>query len=200
MNELKSNLRRKIVRDLKNLSPMRIKEDSLSVRRRLASWLRAVQDNRRYSPLKVAVFAARPFEIDLLPLVKLIPEIEWYFPRCIANREMVFHCVKNGSLDLVEGYKGIREPLSSLPSIDPHKLDVIITPGAGFTAVGGRLGFGGGFYDTLFSKGLKAVKVGICLPCQFCEAIPRDEHDFAVDYVVAAGHRSRLADLKMLDE
>lgn len=200
MNEQKSNLRRKIMRDLRNLSLLEIKEDSLSVRRRLAAWLRTVQDVRPFSVLRVAVFAARPFEIDLLPLVKLIPEIEWYFPRCAENREMVFHRVKNTSLDLVEGYKGIREPLASLDSIDPRQLDVIITPGAGFTADGGRLGFGGGFYDTLFAKGLKAVKVGVCLPCQFCDDIPKGQHDFGVDYVVAAGHRSRLAELKMLNE
>lgn len=188
------------MRDLRNLSPVQIKEDSLSVRRRLATWLRYVRDTRSYSPVKVAIFAARPFEIDLLPLVRLIPEIEWYFPRCVPNHEMMFHRVKDTSKELVEGYKGIREPLETLETVDPHQLDVIITPGAGFTADGRRLGFGGGFYDTLFAKGIKGLKVGVCHPCQFCEDIPQDKHDFGVDYVVAAGHRSRLAELRMIDE
>ncbi|MEG1938440.1 MAG: 5-formyltetrahydrofolate cyclo-ligase [Akkermansia sp.] len=190
--ELKSNLRRRILRDLKHQSKEQMKIDSLAIRRRLIPYLLQFEKEDSKQPLKVAVFAARPYEIDLIPLVKLMPEIDWYFPQCVDPLEMVFRQVQTPSEDLQVGYKGIREPLDTLPIIEPMELDVIITPGAGFSLDGKRLGFGGGFYDKLFDKTPQAVKVGICLPCQIYDDIPHAEHDYAVDYVVVAGNRNIL--------
>ena len=42
---------------------------------------------------RVAVFAARPGEVDLLSLLDLLPDREWYFPLVHEGRRLSFHRV-----------------------------------------------------------------------------------------------------------
>lgn len=151
---------------------------SLSICRRLA----ALAVEREYR--KIAVFAARPGEVDLLPLLDLLPEREWYFPLVHEGRRLTFHRVCHHG-ELAAGCWNIREPVPECPEVHAGDLDLIVLPGAAFTLDGRRLGYGGGFYDTLLAGPAKGVPaVGVCFPCQLLDDVPAEPHDRSVDMVV----------------
>jgi 5-formyltetrahydrofolate cyclo-ligase len=90
--------------------------------------------------------------------------------------------------DLSPGFKGIPEPCcSSLPNeeIEPEKLDLTIVPGIAFDKDGGRIGYGGGYYDRFLScKNIKTVKVGFSFHQLVFEKIRTEPHDILMDYIV----------------
>jgi 5-formyltetrahydrofolate cyclo-ligase len=154
---------------------------SLDICRKLAALARE-KDYRR-----VAVFAARPGEVDLLPLLDMMPEREWYFPLVHEGRRLSFHRVCHGG-EFVTGSWDIREPGPACPELHAGELDLIVLPGAAFTRDGRRLGYGGGFYDTLLAGPARGVPlVGVCFPCQLLDDLPVEPHDKKVDMVVIPG-------------
>jgi 5-formyltetrahydrofolate cyclo-ligase len=69
-------------------------------------------------------------------------------------------------------------------AIDVNTLDVIVVPGVSFTKEGVRLGYGGGYYDRLFAKNQRAIRVGVGYECQLADELPRMDHDALMHYVV----------------
>ncbi len=92
--------------------------------------------------------------------------------------------------DLVPGYQGILEPNPKrCQQLDPSSLDLVIVPGSVFDCQGGRMGYGGGYYDRfLVNKAPQAVRVGICFDLQLVDAVPMAAHDQYLDYVVTESH------------
>ncbi|KCV71942.1 5-formyltetrahydrofolate cyclo-ligase [Fonticula alba] len=100
------------------------------------------------------------------------------------------------------GRWGIREPIIDRDTEfaysaagDPTPLDLIIMPGLGFDAQGGRIGFGRGYYDEYVrfcdrwadARGTPRPRLlAMCLPEQLVpETMPREEHDHRpVDRVI----------------
>lgn len=62
--------------------------------------------------------------------------------------------------------------------------DLLIVPGLGFTKNGERLGRGKGFYDRYLAN-YKGITISLVFEEQLLEALPVEEHDIAVDYVVS---------------
>ena len=83
------------------------------------------------------------------------------------------------------GQWGFREPVfDPAHVIPPDEFDLVLVPGAAFTADGQRLGRGGGFYDKLLATpGFRAFKIGICFDYQLVPAVPLESHDQRVDRV-----------------
>ncbi len=187
IQEEKDNIRKQVRRELKLLGAEEVARLSRIIRRRAVPYITGLKERKKEGSLKVAAFAARPFEVDLLPLVALMPEIEWYFPLCTGPGVMNFHRVWKTSEELLPGYKGIREPRAEAPIAHPSELDLIISPGVAFTRDGKRLGFGKGFYDYAFTLSPNSVKIGVCFPCQVKSDLPQEEHDFVLDAIVVAG-------------
>lgn len=133
----------------------------------------------------VALYAAMPEEVDLLPLVAWDPDRRWVFPR-VCGEDLVFHEVRDCDRDLIPGRMGIREPSPSLPQVAAGEVDVFLCPGLAFDAGGGRLGRGRGYYDrTLAAARPGALKVGVCLPCQRVADTFPQAHDVAMDVVIS---------------
>jgi 5-formyltetrahydrofolate cyclo-ligase len=86
--------------------------------------------------------------------------------------------------DLAPGVWGIREPVPERcqPAI-AGDIDFALVPGLAFDARGGRLGYGGGYYDRLLG-GLSALRVAAAFSAQMVDAVPMSEHDQYVDLVV----------------
>lgn len=80
---------------------------------------------------------------------------------------------------------GVSEPTG--PALDPELVDLVIVPGLAFTPDGGRLGYGGGFYDR-FLPGLRreVLTVGVCFDEQMVDHLPVEAHDIRVARVVSA--------------
>ncbi len=81
------------------------------------------------------------------------------------------------------GYRGIPEPLPTCPDVAPEEIDFALIPGVAFTAQGGRLGRGKGYYDRLLPRLSRAVKVGAAFPFQVLERLPLDVWDARLDVV-----------------
>lgn len=86
--------------------------------------------------------------------------------------------------DLAPGVWEIREPVPDRCAAAVERdIEFALVPGLAFDERGGRLGYGGGFYDRLLA-GLQAVRVTAAFSVQVVEAVPMSEHDQYVDLIV----------------
>jgi 5-formyltetrahydrofolate cyclo-ligase len=59
----------------------------------------------------------------------------------------------------------------------PGAIDVVIVPGLAFTADGGRLGYGGGYYDRWLALNPAAATIALAFEAQIFDVIPAFPHD-----------------------
>jgi len=85
-----------------------------------------------------------------------------------------FHSLEPGSFDIME-------PKESCPAAE--KMEVLVIPAVGASADGYRIGYGRGFYDRYLAN-RKVVKIALCFQKQAVKAVPHEEHDIRMDYVV----------------
>ena len=121
-----------------------------------------------------------------------------FLQRCIGygKKTLTPICHKDRSMTLAltekfpEGFErtpyGILEiPAHKAEAVSEEELDLIIVPGLAFTLEGDRLGYGGGYYDRLFSK-LPEKTVRLCPSFDdfIIKEVPVDEHDQKVDIII----------------
>jgi 5-formyltetrahydrofolate cyclo-ligase len=149
---------------------------SAALCQRLANWA-AVQQAQA-----VMAYLAFRSEPNLELLFDLLPRIRWVIPRIQeGDRSMVIHPYDRGRL--VRHRFGMLEPAPDLPAVDPAALDMVLVPGVAFDRRGGRLGFGGGYYDR-FLPTTPALRVGVTYDECLSDALPCGEHDQRMDWVV----------------
>jgi 5-formyltetrahydrofolate cyclo-ligase len=85
---------------------------------------------------------------------------------------------------LVPNRHGIPEPAEGSEAVDARDVDVVVVPGLAFDERGGRLGYGGGYYDRLLSTIPKAYRVGVCFANQVVRHLPTTRLDVPMDCVV----------------
>jgi 5-formyltetrahydrofolate cyclo-ligase len=132
-------------------------------------------------------FASFRTEVDTAPLVAwlLARGVTVALPRMVGPRHIEAFAVTDPAADLAPGGYGIAEPRPELPVVEPAAIDVVIVPGSAFDARGGRLGYGGGFYDAFLTRTRPDTRrVGICFDLQVVARVPREPHDLCVDVVV----------------
>ncbi len=132
----------------------------------------------------VMIYSALPDEVDLGALVELDKTKRWVMPRAIGDGIMLLFEFKSFD-ELVEGKYGVMVPPATNHLMHKSEIDLVIVPGLMFDKRGQRLGRGGGYYDRLLPD-MRAKTVGVCLAELLLEVLPKEEHDIAVDYVVAA--------------
>ena len=87
---------------------------------------------------------------------------------------------------LVKGPHGILEPPAG-PAMRPEDVRAWLVPGLAFTKDGGRLGYGGGWYDRLLCRAAKQTpKIGIAYGFQLVDALPTEPHDVRLTSVESA--------------
>ncbi len=70
--------------------------------------------------------------------------------------------------------------------VDPVKIDLALLPGLAFDKKGGRLGFGGGYFDKLLPQMVKAKRVALAYDSQIsANALPLENHDMLMDLVIS---------------
>ncbi len=91
-----------------------------------------------------------------------------------------------GSWDeLVLGRLGLKMPDPAKSRlIDPAAIDLIVVPGVAFDAAGGRLGMGAGYYDRFLPQAHLACRLGLAWSMQVVTAVPLDEYDVRMDYLL----------------
>jgi len=105
-----------------------------------------------------------------------------------AEKKLLPVIISDVEKDLEPGYCTILEPKKELVTqscVDPGKIDTIILPGSVFDVSGGRMGYGGGFYDRFIAyQAPRAQCVGICYDLQLVEKLILEPHDQEMGCIV----------------
>jgi len=137
----------------------------------------------------VAGFSATKGEIDPAAALHLCEQkgavVVW--PRTSAlTPRLSFHRA-NSAAHWCFGAFGIREPVACSPWVPIESIDAVLVPGLAFDSRGGRLGWGGGFYDELSNAipcRSRTVLVGVAHDFQLVDHCPVEPSDVFVDWVV----------------
>jgi 5-formyltetrahydrofolate cyclo-ligase len=101
-----------------------------------------------------------------------------------ATRMLELHVISDPARDIVAGFQGIPEPRPDCPPVPRAAIDFVLVPGVAFDRAGGRLGYGGGYYDRLLpllSPG--APRVSGAFEIQVADRVPVAPHDATVDTI-----------------
>ncbi len=95
------------------------------------------------------------------------------------NAPLIFRQWQNGD-GLEEGLHRTVHPFADQPILQP---DLIFVPLLAFDHMGGRLGFGGGYYDRTMVS-IESVRIGVAYDEQKVECVPMDRFDQRLDWIV----------------
>lgn len=111
-----------------------------------------------------------------------------YVPRVVRRERRLEVCeITDMNQEFELGSYDIREP-SRLNSkvVSPSIIDAVIAPGLAFDRSGGRVGFGGGYFDWLFKQlSDGALRLGVAYEFQIVDSIPQDSWDERVQKIFA---------------
>lgn len=118
-------------------------------------------------------------EFDPMPLLRALARegCALSLPAVLDPRTLAFRRWIPGE-DLVATGYGTRGPGPMAAVVDP---EIMLVPTAAYDRVGGRIGYGAGFYDraiaALISRGHAPRLCGIAFSCQQVAAVPLEPHD-----------------------
>ena len=101
----------------------------------------------------------------------------------VINKNMEFYKYSKDTT-LIKGAYGILEPDTN-EILTPDNNTLIIMPGAAFSEDMGRIGYGGGYYDTYLSKHTCCKTIAACYNFQIMPIVPMDEHDIKPDMIIS---------------
>lgn len=106
-------------------------------------------------------------------------------PRVNREREALdLYWVRDLEGDLEAGVWGIREPRTDLEPAGLTQIDLALVPGVVFDRRGGRLGYGGGFYDRLMGDPVeRPLLVAGAFEVQIWGEVPVHQHDVLVELI-----------------
>jgi 5-formyltetrahydrofolate cyclo-ligase len=128
-------------------------------------------------------------EVETLELIKkcINRDIRVAVPLVDASAvRMIPLLIKDPEQDLVPGYYNIPEPdpKKSL-RLEPGEIDAAVIPGSVFDIHGGRLGYGGGYYDRfLLNDAPQAKRIGLAFELQVVDKVPLEPHDQPLDILI----------------
>lgn len=132
----------------------------------------------------VLCYADKPQEMGTRELIRRLWEKghDTALPR-VEGQTMHFYLVRSFD-DLRPGAMGIEEPGPDCRKVFcPHA--PMIVPGLAFDRRGGRIGYGGGYYDRFFSEEPEHPALGLCFSFQMAEEpLPTEAHDRLMDAVI----------------
>lgn len=65
------------------------------------------------------------------------------------------------------------------------EINVVLVPGSVFDPLGGRLGYGGGYYDRFLTQDApQAQRIGLAYTGQMVEQVPMESHDQYMDMII----------------
>ena len=143
--------------------------------------------------IHIAVFIPLPGEPDIwTPSQQLMARqaARVYAPRMMPENQLDLVMITNATALLRGPFGVIEPPRESNALADLTTLDAIFIPGLAFSKDGGRLGFGGGWYDRLLARiPDKTIKIGVCWNELLIDSVPMDAWDVHVDGTLTeAGH------------
>ncbi len=157
--------------------------------KKISEWVFA---NKRFKTAKtIFVYASYKSEVETKELIQgalrmgkrvAVPKVD--------GIEMDFYTIDSWE-DLFPGFQGILEPQTfGKEPVLPVESDVMLVPGAVFDRKGGRIGYGGGYYDRYLDRakelcGQRPYLMALAFACQICPGkVPSEEHDKKMDCIL----------------
>lgn len=142
----------------------------------------------------LTVFSAFGSEISISSFVASYPQLNYALPIVTGPHTMEFVAVSAQTMlqpkseqpaYLVEPAKRLELPEDAV-IVEPAQIVAMIIPGLAFDTTGRRIGYGKGYYDIYIDNlpNKNTPLVGVCFDEQIVEAVPTEENDQLVDYVV----------------
>jgi 5-formyltetrahydrofolate cyclo-ligase len=193
MDEIRRNLdkrewRRRMTFLRDSLSPEEREKRSLQLCGRLEREGLSILRKRLDRPLNVCAFAPFRSEASPLPLIERCWEMgdRIFAPRILPSEEGMELRKVEALSNWIPGKWGVPEPDPLHTSLwkETQPLDAVLVPGMVFNEIGGRLGYGGGYYDRLYAE-LQGtnnfgnmVWIGFAFACQVVrDRLPSEPHD-----------------------
>ena len=130
-------------------------------------------------------------EVQTLPMIKKLLESgkTVSVPVTLSKQSKIIAvALTDPGNQLTPGYYGILEPTPETiasATVAPATIDTVIVPGSVFDNLGGRLGYGGGFYDRFLSLDApQAQRVALAYELQMTAQVPVEPHDQCMDHVI----------------
>jgi len=183
MDENRQDLRKKILAARDGLSEDERQEKSISVVDNFWS----LAERKQWSTLFIYVNFRS--EVETLELIKkcISLGVRVAVPLVDSSAvQMIPLLIKDPEKDLVPGYYNIPEPdpAKSL-RVKAGEIDAAIIPGSVFDIHGGRLGYGGGYYDRfLVNEAPQARRIGLAFELQVVDKVPVEPHDQPLDILI----------------
>ena len=181
MDAKKNELRRRVFARRDLVTPGEARAAAAIVAKRGLAFTR----ERATPGAAVAAYWPMRSEIHTRPLMESLTAAGFrtVLPVTRESRILLFRLWSVGD-DLSRGALGNAEPLPDAEEVTPALLFV---PLAAFDARGGRIGYGGGHYDTTLAT-LRArgpvVAAGLAYDLQEVETVPLEPHDQRLDAVI----------------
>lgn len=138
-------------------------------------------------------------EISCMPIIEYALSLgkKCFVPKVCSNRKRgMWFLPYHGRESVEKGKFGILEPTSSTSkAIAPSELSIVFMPLVAFDSAGNRLGMGGGYYDTAFSKLAADVRpqlIGLAYNLQKVPHVPTERWDLKMDAIITPNHYHRF--------
>ncbi|WP_417915474.1 5-formyltetrahydrofolate cyclo-ligase [Candidatus Electronema sp. JM] len=174
----------------------------LAAREQIAPASRAEKSRRIYSLLlaqpevtaaaHVFVYVHFRSEVETLPLLEhfLAAGKTVSVPLTLRKEKRLLAVrITEPDSQLAPGCFGILEPTAAQAeqaAVNPAEIDLAVVPGSVFDRLGGRLGYGGGYYDRFLNQDApQALRAALAYELQLADhAVPLEAHDQLMDILV----------------
>lgn len=183
--QTKNELRKKILEQRKELSVEEVYELSVQI----CNKVREMQEYKEAED--ICLYMPANNEVDVTFLI----EDAWnrgktvWLPKT-SGRRMDFYRF-DSTTPLSEGSYKILEPESDV-LLEPDDKTFILMPGVAFSMDGGRIGYGGGYYDIYLEQHSTSKKVAVCYDFQIIEELPIEEHDIKPDFIISEKNAGKI--------
>lgn len=115
----------------------------------------------------------------------LIDDKRIFVPKVISKKDGMVAVEIFSLLELSKGYFGVLEPTNFDKKIEENEIDLVLMPGVAFDKSGGRIGYGGGFYDRFLPKLNRDIKkIALAYSFQVFDYVPHELHDEKIDGII----------------
>ena len=180
----RNDLRREILRRRDNLAFETRSQKSMAVIERLWQLPSFAQAKHLFTYINFRS------EVETKPLVRQCvgKGIFVAVPLTLPEESRLVACkITDPDLELRPGYCDIPEPDQGVATIvEANDIEIVILPGSVFDEHGGRLGYGGGYYDRFLANDAPhALRIGVAFEMQIVKnRLPLMPHDKLLHYLV----------------
>jgi 5-formyltetrahydrofolate cyclo-ligase len=161
-------------------------DDVLNLSRAVEDRLFACKDLSACQNLMFFLSFGNEVRTDEMIMRSLTEGRQVYVPRLITRERRLEVCeITDMDQEFELGSYDIREPSrSNSKVVSPSIIDAVIAPGLAFDRSGGRIGYGGGYFDWLFKQlPDEALRIGVTYGFQVVDSIPQDSWDERVQTI-----------------